>query len=47
MNEDQDRNRLSNGPHNLAELLHMEINAMRKEGIPSTNPILPLAFNPC
>ena len=32
MNEDQDRTRLSNGPHNLSALRHMVINAMRKEG---------------
>ncbi len=32
MNEDQDRTRLGNGPHNLAVLRHMSINAMQKEG---------------
>jgi predicted transposase YbfD/YdcC len=32
MNEDQDRTRLGNGPHNLAVLRHMAINAMQKEG---------------
>lgn len=30
MNEDQDRTRLGNGPHNLAVLRHMAINAMQK-----------------
>lgn len=32
MNEDQDRTRLGNGPHNLAVLRHMAMNAMQKEG---------------
>jgi hypothetical protein len=32
MNEDQDRKRLGNGPHNLAVLRHMVLNAMQKEG---------------
>jgi predicted transposase YbfD/YdcC len=32
MNEDQDRTRLGNGPHNLAVFRHMAINAMQKEG---------------
>jgi predicted transposase YbfD/YdcC len=32
MNEDQDRARLGNGPHNLAVLRHMVLNAMQKEG---------------
>ena len=32
MNEDQDRTRLGNGPHNLAILRHMALNAMQKEG---------------
>jgi predicted transposase YbfD/YdcC len=32
MNEDQDRTRLGNGPHNLAVLRHMALNAMQKEG---------------
>jgi predicted transposase YbfD/YdcC len=32
MNEDQDRTRLANGPHNLAVLRHMVLNAMQKEG---------------
>ena len=32
MNEDQQRTRLGNGPHNLAVLRHMAINAMQKEG---------------
>jgi len=32
MNEDQDRTRLDNGPHNLAVLRHMAINVMQKEG---------------
>jgi predicted transposase YbfD/YdcC len=32
MNEDQDRTRLGNGPHNLAVLRHMALNAMHKEG---------------
>ena len=33
MNEDQDRNRLGNGPENLAILRHMAINAMQKDTI--------------
>ena len=32
MNEDQQRTRMGNGPHNLAVLRHMAINAMQKEG---------------
>ena len=32
MNEDQDRSRLGNGPHNLAVLRHMAINVMQKDG---------------
>lgn len=32
MNEDQDRTRLGHGPHNLAVLRHMAMNAMQKEG---------------
>jgi hypothetical protein len=32
MNEDQGRTRLGNGPHNLAVLRHMALNAMQKEG---------------
>jgi predicted transposase YbfD/YdcC len=32
MNEDQDRTRLRNGPHNLAVLRYMALNAMQKEG---------------
>ena len=32
MNEDQDRTRLGNGPHNLAVVRHMALNAMQKEG---------------
>jgi predicted transposase YbfD/YdcC len=32
MNEDHDRTRLGNGPHNLAVLRHMALNAMQKEG---------------
>ena len=32
MNEDQDRSRLGNGPHNLAVLRHMAMNAMQKDG---------------
>jgi len=31
MNEDQDRTRLGNGPHNLAVLRHMALNVMQKE----------------
>ena len=31
MNEDQDRSRLGNGPHNLAVLRHMAMNAMQKD----------------
>jgi predicted transposase YbfD/YdcC len=30
MNEDQDRTRLDNGPHNLAVLRHMALNVMQK-----------------
>jgi hypothetical protein len=32
MNEDHDRTRLGNGPHNLAILRHMALNAIQKEG---------------
>lgn len=32
MNEDQDRTRLGHGPHNLAVLRHMALNAIQKEG---------------
>jgi predicted transposase YbfD/YdcC len=32
MNEDQDRNRMDNGPYNLAILRHMAMNVMQKEG---------------
>jgi predicted transposase YbfD/YdcC len=32
MNEDHDRTRIGHGPHNLAVLRHMAINAMQKEG---------------
>ncbi len=32
MNEDQDRSRLGNGPHNLAILRHMALNVMQKDG---------------
>jgi predicted transposase YbfD/YdcC len=32
MNEDQDRNRMDNGPYNLAILRHMALNVMQKEG---------------
>ena len=32
MNEDQDRSRLGNGPHNLAVLRHMAMNLMQKDG---------------
>jgi predicted transposase YbfD/YdcC len=32
MNEDQDRSRMGHGPHNLAVMRHMAINAMQKEG---------------
>ena len=31
MNEDQDRSRLDNGPHNLAILRHMALNAMQRD----------------
>ena len=31
MNEDQMRNRLGNGPHNLAILRHMVINLIQKD----------------
>jgi len=30
MNEDQDRTRLSHGPHNLALLRHMALNAIQQ-----------------
>ena len=33
MNEDQDRTRLGNGPHNLAVLRHMVLNAMQQRRI--------------
>jgi len=32
MNEDQDRNRMDNGPYNQAILRHMALNVMQKEG---------------
>jgi predicted transposase YbfD/YdcC len=32
MNEDQDRNRMDNGPYNLAILRHMALNVMQQEG---------------
>jgi predicted transposase YbfD/YdcC len=32
MNEDQDRTRMGNGPHNLAVLRQMALHAMQKEG---------------
>jgi hypothetical protein len=32
MNEDQDRTRMGNGPHNLAVLRHMALNTMQKKG---------------
>jgi predicted transposase YbfD/YdcC len=32
MNEDQDRTRIGHGPHNLAVLRYMAINAMQNEG---------------
>ena len=32
MNEDQDRSRLENGPHNHAILRHMALNVMQKNG---------------
>lgn len=32
MNKDQDRTRLGNGPHNLAMLRHVVLNAMQEEG---------------
>jgi len=31
MNEDQDRSRKDNGPHNLAVLRHMAMNLMQKD----------------
>jgi hypothetical protein len=31
MNEDQQRNRSDNGPHNLAILRHMALNVLQKE----------------
>ena len=36
MNEDLDRTRMEHGPHNLAVLRHMAINAMQKEGSKSS-----------
>ena len=36
MNEDQDRTRLGNGPHNLAVLRHMALNVMQKDGSKSS-----------
>ncbi len=38
MNEDQDRTRMGNGPHNLAVLRHMAPNAMQKEGSKDSTP---------
>ena len=32
MNEDRDRRRLGNGPHNLAVLRHMAMNVVQKDG---------------
>jgi adenylosuccinate synthase len=32
INEDHDRSRLGNGPHNLAVLRHMAMNVMQKDG---------------
>ena len=32
MNEDQDRSRLKNGPHNLAVLRNMALNGIQKDG---------------
>jgi predicted transposase YbfD/YdcC len=32
MNEDQDRNRMDNGPYNLAILCHKALNVMQNEG---------------
>jgi len=32
LNEDQDRTRMGNGPHNLAVLRHMALNAIQREG---------------
>ena len=32
MNEDRQRTRMGNGPHKLAVLRHVAINAMQKEG---------------
>jgi hypothetical protein len=32
MNEDQNRTRLGNGPHNLVVLRHMALNVMQKDG---------------
>jgi predicted transposase YbfD/YdcC len=32
MNEDRDRNRLENGPHNHSVLRHMAMNVMQKDG---------------
>ena len=31
MNEDQDRTRLGNGPHNLAVLRHLALNVMQND----------------
>jgi predicted transposase YbfD/YdcC len=41
MNEDQDRTRLDNGPHNLAVLRHMALNVMQKD---TTKGSLPTKF---
>jgi predicted transposase YbfD/YdcC len=32
MNEDQDRSRLGNGPHNLAVVPHIALNVTQKDG---------------
>ena len=32
MNQDRQRTRMGNGPHNLAVMRHMAINTMQKEG---------------
>jgi len=53
MNEDQDRTRLGHGPHNLAVLRHMAINAMQRDIPPKapcaesfSEPAGPMHFSP-
>jgi hypothetical protein len=37
MNEEHNKTRLGNGPHNLTALRHMGLNAMLKDGITPTS----------